>query len=104
MRRLWRVLRLIPLAFACAFFATAALKVYSDRTDESIPLPNRIGQSQTPESFLEATFAEMTAMYTTVLVAYFPGMVPSPVALQQKDPFSLEALEARTRAPARFTY
>lgn len=106
MRRLFRILRLIPLAFFSAILITAALRVHDQRERDAgqPPLPSRIGQSQVELTFAEATFQEMRHVWTDLFIVFLPGMVPPPVVEQRAEPNSLDALKLRTRAPTLQTF
>ena len=94
MTRLFRILRLVPLAFFCAMFATAALHVQAERADSaSQPLPSRLRQP----SFLEATFREMNEMWLNLYDAAFPGLIADQAVQQPQNLSSLDALKLRTR-------
>lgn len=98
MKRLGRILRMIPLAIICAIFALAALQVQNEReiAAKSTSLPTRIGQSGADQSFMQATLDEVGNMTLALTQTFLPGLVV-PAAAPPQNPQSLSALKARTR-------
>lgn len=99
MRTLFRSLRLIPLAFLCAWFALAAIQVQRDRSDAAsrAALPKRIGETQVEQSYLQEVFNEMSNLAIEVISAYMPGIAPETIAIDRGNPNSLDSLKFRTR-------
>ncbi|SFR65139.1 hypothetical protein [Litoreibacter janthinus] len=99
MKRLARILRIIPLAFFCAMFASAALRVQAERSEDAgkPSLPTRIGESRVEESFMQATFTEMGEMWMEVASLMLPGLAPADYSQKDYNSNSLDALKNRTR-------
>ncbi len=96
-RRIGNLFRLVWAVIAMSILGVAAVGAYLERTALENNLPTRIGEKRIETTYWQDVQAYATNMWVDFYLTYLPGLVPGPVAQEQTDPTSLEALKMRTR-------
>ena len=99
MKRIFSLLRILPLIIFCVVAVTATFRVQMNEANPPLPqLPTRIGASAPPEpTFFTKVTAEMNDIWVGFYAAMLPGLPSMHADKTPENSLSLDALKARNK-------